>query len=1028
MKLNRRILSSLGSENRSSFDLDKLELRRVLAAPSSPIITEPLPGQVVSAFDVHMQVDTTRFTDADGDSFVATNWEIRDREDSNRIVWQSQNVTDPLSRGHIHFGDGDFVGTRAGQSSLLPARAYSLWTRYTDSRGEISSYGTLDFRTQAETSPVVGLGTWIAREGYVVEEVAPTGNFRLPVNIAFVPNPGSSPTSPLYYVAELYGSVKVVRRNGSVGTFATGLLDYNAAGPFSGTGEQGMAGIVADPNGDLYITGLWDNGNPPGSSLHYPRVVRLRSTDGGQTASSVTTILNMQPETQGQSHFISTITIGPDNKLYVHMGDAFDSSLGLNNNQFRGKILRLNKDGSAPSDNAFYNASNGITATDYIYANGVRNPFGGDWRDADGRLYIAEEGNGNSRLVDVRFAGQSLGYTGTDQSFRDNSIFIWDPATAPVGITFVQSGRFGGSLFPADSQDHAFVSLSGPTYATGPQDRGKYIAEFTDLTTRNSSGKLTTAPRILVKYNGTGRATIAGIAAGPDGIYFTDLYRDDGAGGPTATGARVYRVRYTDFAPQALSSINTASGVSLSWLRSDLAASYTVYRRSTSGAFVEIGSTTSTTFLDTQALSGTSLYMVRGVNAGGQSEDSNESTVNRSPGSISGVVYNDVNADGTRDAGDAGVGGRIVYIDTNRNFLRDSGERSTTTASDGSWQFTNVAPGGYLIRNEVPTGSRAISPNNSEWWHNLGTGQAVSNNFGVAPAAAPGTLSGTVYQDSNRNGIRDAVESAQSGQVVYIDSNRNNSLDSGEPSVTTGSSGTWQFSNLSAGGYLVRIQLASGQIAVNPGNSEWWHSLAAGQSLNNDFGVSVATVITPGLISGIVFDDANLNGLVDANEPRLSGRFIYLDLNRDGIDQSTEPFSWTDAQGRWQFNNVTPGGYLVRHLFDTNVWRGTSPNNNEWWHNVASGQAVANNFGVARLGVTLSSNRSKGRLFFDANVDRTRQTTERLAANVRIFYDADNDGILDKNEKVIKTNRNGAFDFGTIKVLDRKRIRLVVKR
>ena len=75
-----------------------------------------------------------------------------------------------------------------------------------------------------------------------------------------------------------------------------------------------------------------------------------------------TVLLNMQPETQGQSHHISNITIGPDNKLYVHMGDGFNAATALNLDQFRGKVLRMNKDGTpvATGDpagaNPFYNA------------------------------------------------------------------------------------------------------------------------------------------------------------------------------------------------------------------------------------------------------------------------------------------------------------------------------------------------------------------------------------------------------------------------------------------------------------------------------------------------------------------------------------------------------------------------------------------------------------------------------------------------------------------------------------------------
>jgi len=995
-----------------------------MAAPSAPIITEPVANQVVSAFDVHMQVDINRYSDPDGDAFGSTSWELRDRNDGGRIVWQALNTTDQLDRKHIHFGDGQFVGPRAGQTSLLPSRDYALWSRYTDARGEVSNYGTLNFRTASESSPVPGLGNWIAREGYVVERVAQPNAFRLAVNIAFVPNPGSSPTSPLYYVSELYGSIKVVRRDGSVGTFASNLLDYNPEGPFPGFGEQGLTGLVVDTNGDLYVNMLWENGAPPGGNVRYPKVERLRSTDGGQTLSSRQVLLNMRPETQGQSHLISTITIGPDQKLYVQMGDAFEPSNASNPDRYRGKILRLNKDGSAPTDNPFYNAADGINARDYTYVSGVRNPFGGSWRAADGRLYVAEEGNGNSRLFDVKNAGQDLGWRGTDQNFRDNSIYLWEPATAPVNMTFVQPSTQGGSLFPASNQDRAFISLSGATYASGPQGNSKKIVEFSNLSTRDSAGRLTTQPTTLVNYNGTGRSTVIAIAAGPDGVYFSDFYREDGAGGATASGSNIYRVRYTDFAPRAVSSVSTSMGVNLSWINADLASSYNIYRRTASSGYTLVGNTAATSFFDSSAPTGEITYMIRSVNAGGESEDSNESTVQRTSGSISGVVYNDANTNGVRESSEAGVSGRVVYIDTNRNFTRDGGEPNVTTGSDGSWRFDSLAPGGYLVRNEIPSGSRPISPGNSEWWHNLAPGQTVSNNFGVAAAAAAGTLSGVVYSDVNRNGVRDGGESGLAGRTVFIDSNRNSELDSGEPTSITDASGVWRFNNLTPGGYLIEHVLTSGFTATNPNNSDWWHNLGSGQSLSNDFGIAPVNAVTPGSIGGIVYEDLTLNGTLDANDPRLSGRFVWIDLNRDGDEQPTEPFSWTDAQGRFQFNNVAPGGYLVRHGYDIGAWRAVNPNNDNWWHVVGSGQNVTNNFGVARIGLSMST-LSRGRLWIDANLDRTRQGNERLAANIKIFYDADGDGILDKNEKVIRTNRNGSFDFGSLRVLDRRRIRVI---
>src|SRR5688572_21516511 len=223
-----------------------LESRRLLAAPSPPVITEPeVNGQVVSNFDVHMEVDPLAFSDVDGHAHHATSWQIRETSgNGGAVVWQALNVSDPLSKVHIHFGDGAFVGTLAGQTALLANRPYVLHTTFTDSNNETSATSQRAFSTAPLTQPVPGEGTWIVREGYKLELAAPAQAFRLPVNIAFVPNPGPNANDPLYYVTELYGSIKVVTRGGAISDYATGLLDYNPSGPISGVGEQGLTGIA----------------------------------------------------------------------------------------------------------------------------------------------------------------------------------------------------------------------------------------------------------------------------------------------------------------------------------------------------------------------------------------------------------------------------------------------------------------------------------------------------------------------------------------------------------------------------------------------------------------------------------------------------------------------------------------------------------------------------------------------------------------------------------------------------------------
>lgn len=387
-----------------------------------------------------------------------------------------------------------------------------------------------DFSTVARGLPA----PWVAREpGYRVDVIA-TG-LSMPINIAFVPSPGPLPTDPLFYVTELYGTIKVVTNNHTVLTYATGLLNYTPSGQFPGSGEQGLAGIAVDPiTRDVFVSHMWRT-----SGQNYPRITRLHSTNGGVTSSSRQVLLDMQGETQGQSHQISNVEIVAG-QLYCHMGDGFDYTTAQNLGSYRGKILRLNLDGTPVPSNPFYNGGT-LDSRDYIFAYGVRNPFGGGYRAADGFRYCVENGpsvDRFSRLV----AGRNYGWNNTDASMANFAIYNWAPSSGPVNVAFVQQQTFGGSGFPAERLDHAFVTESGATYAQGQQAIGKRITEFVlDL-----SGNRIAGPIPFVEYVGDGFATAVGLAAGPDGLYFGDLYKDEQTSGPTAAGGRILRISYGD--------------------------------------------------------------------------------------------------------------------------------------------------------------------------------------------------------------------------------------------------------------------------------------------------------------------------------------------------------------------------------------------------------------------------------------------------------------------------------------------------
>ena len=81
----------------------------------------------------------------------------------------------------------------------------------------------------------------------------------------------------------------------------------------------------------------------------------------------------------------------------------------------------MNLDGTAPTDNPFYNAGDGIGAADYVFSYGHRNPFGGDWRALDNFHYEVENGPNTDRFARV-VSGRNYLWGGSDASMTEVSL------------------------------------------------------------------------------------------------------------------------------------------------------------------------------------------------------------------------------------------------------------------------------------------------------------------------------------------------------------------------------------------------------------------------------------------------------------------------------------------------------------------------------------------------------------------------------------------------------------------------------
>ena len=354
-------------------------------------------------------------------------------------------------------------------------------------------------------------GSWYLREGFRIERVVT--ELSLPVNIAFVPKPTKDKRSPLLYVTELYGTVKVISNDFSVITFADRLLNYEPDYKLPGTGESGVIGIAVAEDGAVFASMLYKD-----TDGFKNKVVRFWSDDGLK-ATRMETILDGIPSINA-AHQIQAITIH-DNHLYVNVGDGMiDPDVAQKDDDLRGKILRMNFDGTIPEDNP--------KPGSYVYAKGFRNPFGAAWRKSDNHLYISD----NGPAVDDRIAkvvpGENYGWPA---SMRKNSIFVWWFTEAPTGIDFADD-QFGEA-----HTDHLFVGLFGVAYVEGQTDKGKKLVEMA-INEHDNVTYLET----LVQYAGDGPASVCGVAFGPDGLYFTDLHGDVGFKKGDKKGGNIWKI------------------------------------------------------------------------------------------------------------------------------------------------------------------------------------------------------------------------------------------------------------------------------------------------------------------------------------------------------------------------------------------------------------------------------------------------------------------------------------------------------
>lgn len=206
-------------------------------------------------------------------------------------------------------------------------------------------------------------------------------------------------------------------------------------------------------------------------------------------------------------------------------------------------------------------------------------------------------------------------------------------------------------------------------------------------------------------------------------------------------------------------------------------------------------------------------------------------------GVISGYKFHDRNANGTWDKGEAPLSKWNVYIDADKDGVRDAGEPSTFTNGNGYYQFSNLPQGTYTVREVQQPGWRQTAPAGGAHVVTVGPGGVAANrNFGNTRLAR---ISGTVFYDTDKDGKRDRGEAPLSGWTVYLDLNNDKVRQATEPTRTTNKAGGYAFDFGGGAVYHVRVVRPLGYVQTLPAANGSWNLFASagGTYAGRDFGL-----------------------------------------------------------------------------------------------------------------------------------------------------------------------------------------------
>lgn len=237
--------------------------------------------------------------------------------------------------------------------------------------------------------------------------------------------------SPWEIVVIPDGSFLITEREGRVLLLDEG--EVHEIADIEANGEGGLLGITLSPSfhedNHIYLYYTYSE-----DSRTYNRVSQFFFNKNSLKDEKI--IVDKIPGSE--FHNGGRIKFGPDGKLYITTGDAQEENLSQDMNSLAGKILRVNPDGSVPSDNPFTGSP--------IFALGIRNSQGLAWHPVTGDLFASDHGPKSRDEINLIKPGGNYGWPEITCDQEDsqyiNPITCYSDFTlAPSGIDFHTSAN-----------------------------------------------------------------------------------------------------------------------------------------------------------------------------------------------------------------------------------------------------------------------------------------------------------------------------------------------------------------------------------------------------------------------------------------------------------------------------------------------------------------------------------------------------------------------------------------------------------